>query len=118
MPYKSEPIVNPAPAALASIPTNTGPDPNTVYIASFYDGTGIHDTRASYLKNGVQTTLSNTTSATVGITVANGDIYVAGYYSEKNDVDRACYWKNGVQTTFPSAGNSFTSAIFVEVLKP
>jgi hypothetical protein len=92
---------------------------NDVYVAGA-KGTGESET-AYYWKNGEPHLLDsgNTEKASFanGITVVNGDVYIAGQvnvfydFQGGNSTSTACYWKNGVRIDL--LDNAGTSGIFV-----
>ena len=87
-----------------------------VYIAGYYYDDNDYNYKACYWKNGVKTDLSangSKNSTASAITVAEGDIYIAGYYQVKGDlfsispvINRPCYWKNGVIIDLPISGSA------------
>ena len=89
---------------------------NDIYVAGNVGG------QAVYWKNGQVTRFSKDEgdfNTGYSIAVINGDVYVAGYYRDYNDIktsykDLAMYWKNGQPVTLPitmeynsSTGQSF-----------
>ena len=98
---------------IRSVVSNGGP--------STYDGMGIGvsgndvyicgniDVHAYVWKNGVRTSLSDSSSSFAsGLFVAGTDVYVAGRENGK-----AVYWKNGVKTALSSSQESYANAIAV-----
>ena len=86
-----------------------------VYIAGSTDGDTTR--KACYWKNGTRTNLDG--AAALGIAVAGGDLYVAGWYGEgsvEGSVYTACYWKNGARTDLPpGAGGRYSCAVAIAV---
>ncbi|QQT33047.1 hypothetical protein I6I99_10965 [Sphingobacterium multivorum] len=92
---------------------------NDIYVAGNIGG------QAAYWKNGQVTRFSKDEgdyNFAYSIAVINGDVYVAGYYRDYNDIktgykDLAMYWRNGQPVALPvttvynsSTGKSFPSS--------
>ncbi|RAJ79360.1 hypothetical protein CLV59_106421 [Chitinophaga dinghuensis] len=74
---------------------------------------GTKSDNAIYWKNGVPTTLVKTgyTAIANGITVFNGDVYVAGSDDLGNVLsNRPVYWKNGIQVQLTTGGSTISSS--------
>jgi hypothetical protein len=76
--------------------------PPQVYVAGWYNGSGVH--KACYWVDGQRFDLHQAVTAAVpaaimseasGIAVTKDGVYVSGFYVGGDGKDKACYWKNG-----------------------
>jgi hypothetical protein len=87
-----------------------------VYVAGQYnDG----NSRACYWLNGKRTDLDggNMNTYVTAITVADGDVYIAGYYEYSSPKYIACYWKNGTRIDLDSGPDVNAGAQAITVLR-
>jgi hypothetical protein len=80
--------------------------PETIYIAGYKYNSTLGIRVATVWKNGVPTTLSNSTNGSEvrGMVVIGQDVYCIGYQYDQANVLRGMYWKNGQEIPLPNTG--------------
>jgi hypothetical protein len=78
--------------------------PETIYVAGYKYNSTLGIRVATVWKNGVATTLSNSTNGSEvrGMVVVGQDVYCIGYQYDQANVLRGMYWKNGQEISLSS----------------
>jgi hypothetical protein len=93
-----------------------------VYVSGYYSMNKMYwyiDDTACYWVNEIRYDLevaNGRASYAKAITIAENVIYIAGYYTDNNDVKKACYWVNGVRHDLSAINGKNSGARAITVI--